>query len=536
MAVARQSAVFTPYSTVRPLIQNMPSWVPEPDQERIGAYATYDQMYWSNPTVFRLQQRGAEYAPIYVPKAKVVVDTTSHYLLKGLRITLGDPDEYEEGDDPLGNFLKREKFYSKFHTAKHSGVARGDYVLHLTADPTKPAGSRVSMTVVDPSSWFPITDDDDQDEIIGVTLATQYIYGKPGEKPKTRIRRLDYKYDMVGGRKRVFREQAIYELDEKWFGPKARKVAEVIPYGPLPDQIDIIPVYGFKNAHWQGDQYGSSEIRGFERLLGAINQGISDEEMALALDGLGVYATDAGRPVNDAGDEVDWEISPGRVMEVPAGMYFRRVEGLNTVTPMQDHLGFLQDRLHEGTGTSDVALGQIDVQTAQSGIALAIKFMPTLAKIEQRDTEGVETLQQFWYDWRKWQLAYENESITQEIEVSIGEKLPQDRVARLNELNNMFDREIISVKFYRAEMEKLGYKFPDDIDEQIDEDNQKKAEQAAAMAPPGLADNALDAANGQKPPPPNGGMREKNRSNNRNKPNESAGTEATQDTGRQTKR
>jgi len=109
-------------------------------------------------------------------------------------------------------------------------------------------------------------------------------------------------------------------------------------------------------------------------------------------------------------------------------------------------------------------------------------------------------------------------------------------VARLNELNNMFDREIISVKFYRAEMEKLGYKFPDDIDEQIDEDNQKKAEQAAAMAPPGLADNALDAANGQKPPPPNGGMREKNRSNNRNKPNESAGTEATQDTGRQTKR
>lgn len=526
------TGVFTPYSTAVPLMASQPSWVPKEDQERLAAYTLYDQMYWSNPQVFRLQQRGNEYSPIYIPKARVVVDTTAHYLLKGLTVTLGDPDNYEPGDDPLSNFLKREAFFSKFHTAKSSGVARGDWVFHLTADPNDPPGSRLSLTVLDPSVYFPKYDPDDQDKIIGVTLATQYLHQSSLEsKPKTRIRRLDYTYDRVLGQRRVFREEAIFELNEKWYGPKADLVEKTIEYGPLPSQIDTIPVYALKNQHWQGDLFGSSELRGFERLLGAINQGASDEEMALALDGLGVYATDAGRPVNDKGEEEDWEISPGRVMEVPNGAYFRRVEGLNTVTPMQDHLKYLEARLHEGSGTTDVALGTVDVQVAQSGIALAIKFMPTLAKIEQRDQHGIDILTQFWYDWKKWMLAYENTTISEEVEVHIGDKLPQDRVARVNELNNMLDRGIISKKYYRAEMQKLGYKFPKDMEKDIEEEKEAEAELAAKAAPPGLEGNAVDAATGAKPPPAGGGMREKaaktNRSNNKNKVNESKGTEAT---------
>jgi len=37
-----------------------------------------------------------------------------------------------------------------------------------------------------------------------------------------------------------------------------------------------------------------------------------DQEAALSLEGLGVYATDGGRPV-EAGVETDWEVSPGKV-------------------------------------------------------------------------------------------------------------------------------------------------------------------------------------------------------------------------------
>jgi hypothetical protein len=156
----------------------------------------------------------------------------------------------------------------------------------------------------------------------------------------------------------------------------------------LPPSITTIPVYWFKNIDWEGQKFGSSELRGFEGLLRGVSQAGTDQSAALSLEGLGVYATDGGRPVDESGTETDWEVAPGKVMEVPTGSYFRRVEGLGSLKPSMDHINYLESKLREAGGLSDVALGRVDVQTAQSGIALAIKFMPTLAKIEERDQAG----------------------------------------------------------------------------------------------------------------------------------------------------
>jgi hypothetical protein len=216
-------------------------------------------------------------------------------------------------------------------------------------------------------------------------------------------------------------------------------------------------------------------------------------------------------------------------MEVPAGSYFRRVEGVGSITPATDQINYLESKLREAGGLSDVALGRVDVQTAQSGIALAIKFLPTLAKIEERDMAGVARLKQMFYDWKIWHQVFEHETLDGDVVIEIGEKLPENRTERINELNNMLDRKVISIQYYRDEMKKLGYEFPDDIQQQIDDEAQKAAEQAAAAAPPALQQNAIDASTGNKPPPANGGLAEKqaqNRSNNRNRVNESNGTEA----------
>src|SRR5690606_37483404 len=107
----------------------------------------------------------------------------------------------------------------------------------------------------------------------------------------------------------------------------------------------------------------SSELKGVEALMGSINQTITDEEVALALQGLGVYATDAPPPsVN--GVEQDWVIAPANVLEVPNGSWFKRIEGLSSVTPTLDHINFLTDALFEGTGT--FRTGHVDVQVAES--------------------------------------------------------------------------------------------------------------------------------------------------------------------------
>lgn len=514
---------FTPYSTLGAFKVEQKTIFPEADRDRIGAYFKYDEMYWNDDQQFTLRVLEGE-EPLYIPNARTIVDTTSHYLLKGLQVHPETPEKSGPLNDALKNFLIRERFYSRFHVAKHAGVARGDFAFHLTADPSKPAGVRISLTPLDPATVIPVYDDDDSTKLLKVHIVEAYL--DPSDPTKQRIRKLTYDYELIGGRKRVFREEAIWELDPNWWGPKPKRVKTIIDRAPLSEKITAIPVYWFKNIDWEGQQFGSSELRGFERLNYAVSQAATDQEVALSLEGLGVYATDGGRPVDDNGNETDWEIAPGKVMEVPQGSFFRRVEGLSSMKPSMDHINYLESKLREAGGLSDVALGRVDVQTAQSGIALAIKFMPTLAKIEERDHAGVEGLKQLFHDWKTWWEVYENQLLDGEIDVTIGDKLPTNRTERINELNNMLDRKVISKKYYREEMQQLGYEFPDNIQDEIDKEIEKEAEQKAAMAPAPLQQNAKDAATGAIPPPPG---QKASTSNNAasGKVNESKGTEAT---------
>lgn len=505
-----EPGVFTPYSSVAPLFDLAQdfNWVPELDQDRIQAYTAYDEIYWNYDQVFSLVMRGEFDKPVYIPAPRQIVDETAHYLLKDLNIAP------TEGDDPnsalaqaLKAFLEREQFYSRFHTAKHSGVARGDWVMHMTADEDKAEGHRISLVSVDPSSYFPIYDDDDVDTIKAVRLVEQ-IMKEDGSG--TFVKLLQYTYETVGTpgalSRIVIREEVHLEV-EGWFKGKAERkvIKRVLKPEPLDERITRIPVYHFKNMGWQGDPYGSSELRGVERLVGAINQSVSDEELTLALDGLGVYATDAPSPTDSEGKEVNWEIFPGVVLEVPGGNTFNRVGGVRTVKPLQDHIEFLQKALYEGTAT--FRSNAIDVQLAESGIALAIKFMPTAAKIEQRDLLGVDLLQHLFFEWKIWHEVFEGGSFSdEEIAVTLGDKLPINHTQVLNELNNMFDRKIISAKYYREEIaRRLGYVFPDDIANQV-LDEQKKLNELKIQLNPAAEDE--------------------NQSNNRERPNESAGTEA----------
>ena len=514
---------FTPWSTLAPYLGPLPGWVPKEDQERIASYQKYDEMYWNDPRQFAVRVLEDE-EPVYVPNARTIVDTTAHYLLKGLKITCSESDT--ELKVALTAFLDRELFYSRFHQAKHSGVARGDFVLHLTADPNKTPGSRISLNSVDPGMVFPVYHDDIPDKLVACHLVDFYYL--PNEPDKQRIRKLTYRLEEEGNVRRISREEAIYEMEPKWYGPEPKKIKTLIPKGYLDPKITVIPVYWFKNAGWDGWQYGASDLKGVESLIAAVTQQTTDVQTSLSLEGLGVYATDGGRPVDDAGVEGDWEVSPGKVMEVPAGAYFRRVEGVGSITPATDQINYLESKMRESSGLSDVALGRVDVQVAQSGIALAIKFLPTAAKIEERDLAGIGKLKQLFYDWKVWHEVFERQTLTGDVVVEIGEKLPQNRTERVNELNNMLDRGVISKKYYRYEMKKLGYIFPENIESEIEAEKKKEAELKALAAPPALQENAVNAASGIKPPPAGGGMAEKaaaNKSNNRNKPNESKGTE-----------
>lgn len=501
------------------------TWIPEDERARIAAYLKYDEMYWNDPKQFALRVLEDE-SPIYIPNARTVVNTTGHFLLKGLNIHTEDPATKKA----LDSFLKREEFYSRFDAAKIAGIARGDYVLHLTGTPSKAGGTRLSLNSVEPMNVFPIWDEDLPGKMIGCHLAVTYMLSRDKDpEQKTRLRKLTYREVEVNGQKRISREEAIYVLEaNSWLTGEegsAKKIRQIIPLGLLDARITTIPIYWFKNHSWDGEDYGSSELRGIERLTEVVSQGATDVAGALALEGLGVYATDGGRPVADDGQggmvEAEWEVAPGKVMEVPAGAYFRRVDGVGSITPAIENIKYLESKINSALGLSDVALGQVEATVAQSGIALAIKFMPTLARIETRDRAGLDKLTQLFYDWKTWHAVFEQEQLDGDIVPVIGDKLPMDRTARLNELNNMRDRKIIPAQFYRDEMEKLGYVFPKDIEEQL----QKEAEQAFQdQIQNMMAAQQMAASNKSSEGDPQDTA--ENGSNNKSRPNESGGTEA----------
>jgi hypothetical protein len=219
--------------------------------------------------------------------------------------------------------------------------------------------------------------------------------------------------------------------------------------------------------------------------MGGITQVMSDEDLALAIAGIGVYATDASRPIDpDTKKPVPWQIGPGRVLHHD-GTSFTRVQG---ATGLNDSYGAHYDRLWSAlkmaASTPDIAIGMVDVQVANSGIALALQLSPMLAKAGEKNQIIMDVHNQMFFDWANmWEPAYEGnnyEGVV--ITTSPGDAVPIDRAARFAELNDMLDRGVIDTSFYRTECAKLGYAFPDDIGTKADAEFAERANASAGGA------------------------------------------------------
>lgn len=139
----------------------------------------------------------------------------------------------------------------------------------------------------------------------------------------------------------------------------------------------------------------------------------------------------------------------------------------------------------------------MDVSVAESGIALMLQMGPMLSKAEEKDTGVVDVHDQMFYDLAtQWfpvfeQVNFEGTSVVS----TLGDKIPVNRTAKLAELNDMLDRQVISTQYYRDEATKLGYIFPDDIEDGIAAD---AARLAAAVDPFGARVDEELGGNGEE--------------------------------------
>lgn len=478
--MATDASTTTPYSTVAPFFGATPAYVRTEDAERINSYLTFEQIYWNDPNAYKVVGRGDDFDSIYVPNGRTIVDTTNRYVASGFGYSvvagtdpatgnpIGTPEQIALAQSIMANWFKRERFLSKFAMNKRYGMIRGDWLWHIIADPLKLEGTRISVDAVDPGSWFPVFDDNDPDKIIRMHLVDVF-FNEAGDK---RLKRLTYDKDPETGL--ITMSEAVYELDG-WWKIDAEPELIVTPPTALPAEIMHFPIYHIPNTEEPANPYGSSELRGVERIIQAVSQAVTDEDLALALEGLGVYATDGGGPVDEEGDDAPWHIYPGAVLENAAG--FKRVNGVSSLAPYDSHVTRLLNFLKQASSTPDVAVGNVDVQVAESGVALALQMGPMLAKAAEKDTVIVDVHTQMFYDLKTWFKIYEGwDILAVDIVPTLGDKLPVNVDKEIERAIKMIDAGLWSSLTAREELAKKGIVFA------VDEDARVSTEKAATAA------------------------------------------------------
>lgn len=452
--------------------------VGDDDIARLRSYDFYEDAYHNRPETFQVTLRGdddEEQVPIYLPAAKKIIEATNRFLAVDFDFVVdpnsGDSAAQETMRLAVTNLFKREQLHAKFANNRRYGLIRGDAIFHITADDSKPEGQRISIHEVDPRNYFVIPDAFDANRIAGVYLV-DIVQDPRAKDDKTkqvsRVQKYLRTQDTLGGfTGEILSSLELFEIgkwDERTLKPSdIKKVSTLRPPTALDPRITSIPVYHWRNNTIPGFTFGNSQVSGIESLINGINQSITDQDLTLVMQGLGMYWTNAAPPQDENGNDTDWQIGPRAVIEVGDQQTFGRVTGVSTVAPYLDHIKYLDAQAQEGTGVPDIAVGKVDVAVAESGISLQLQLAPILAANAEKELEILGKTDQMLYDLtHMWYPAYEGLDFP-EVQVStvIGDAMPQNREAAINEILGLVSNlpPLITIAQAQAKLAKWGYEF-----------------------------------------------------------------------------
>jgi len=472
----------TPYASAMPYVAGkLNSWMSEYDAQRTAAYDLYDDLYHSAPNTVSLLLRGNDTRPIYIPSSKRLINTLARYVGRGWGVVVdpkvGSATEREACEDAFSALFRRERILTQFAMGKKEWLRRGDWVWYVSGNPNKPAGSRLTIKSIDPRNYFKLLDEDDPDKVIGAMLVEEDLEDDGTTFVLRRQRWLkpshpDYPYELPVGEDgeptldeplEIAYDSVILDMED-WEDPRKQKIKRTLVPMELIPGITSLPLYQISNNEQSQNPYGLSDLAGLESVAAAINQSATDEDIALAISGLGLFVTDGGAPVDENKKRTPWKIGPRRVIEVGAGKKFERIAGVTSVAPMQDHIKFLENNFYGLSGVNDIALGK-NSASAKSGIALAIEMQPLFDTADEKDLALNDVMTQMMHDLAtQWFPQYEDldfSTLSVYTDTDRGDRLPFDREARFTELTAMLDAGTITVDFFLAEMTtKFGYTFP----------------------------------------------------------------------------
>lgn len=478
------------------------------DRLRIKAYELYEDFYHNRPEHMAVVLRGEDddAIEIYIPSAKKCIEAVNRFLAVDFDYQIGADDGTEIDQQAITTayddlFLKQE-IRTKFNQAIRYSLVKGDALLHIHARPWERAGNRICVQELKPEHYFPI-----EDPVTGYPLGCHIVdvIRNPKNSAKTRavsddwiVRRQTYRRvvdpkNVPTGR--ITSELTLWKMarwDDRIPDGELDQIDTIVEEFELPPEIKNMPVYHWANHRPPNSSFGTSELSGVESIINAINQAMTDEDLTLITQGLGVYWTNASPPVDENGNEVEWEIGPGSVVQVGVDGTFGRVSGVSGVTPFHDHVKLLDENMQQSMGVPDVAIGMVDVQAVESGVALELKFGPLLAHVEEKMPTIEKVTDEFLNDLMDWIQFYEGvqpNGVT--VSSMFGDPMPKNKTQQLTDVLSIWTQAAGTLPvdwLYDQLNEIMGY----DLDPLVDfpqalEDAEKISKSSMPPDPFGMA-------------------------------------------------
>jgi hypothetical protein len=475
---------------------NNRSFDPE-DDARLQSYALYEDFYLNNPDSFELILARCEEGQqkLFIPSSEKIIEAICRYHAIDFSFELSQPDDVVQ--TLMTDLWERENVDVKHTNSKRWGCTRGDSLYQITAEATKDAGQRLSIHDIDPASYFPIKSES-TGKIIGCFLVDTYPHPDPEKRELASRRQMYLKEQNQNGEftKKVIYDSRLFELG-KWDdrNPRDRVEKSKIVFLStlqepisLPAPISSIPVYLIPNAPVQNATFGRSELAGIETLVAAINQAMTDEDLALAIKGLGIYTTDAPAPKDAAGNPTDWIFGPGRMIERPANTTMEALTGVTSVSPVLDHVNKIDEFMQQGKGIPEIAIGKVDVNVAESGISLQFQLGPILFKGAEKEKVRKSVQDQMFYDIvHQWIPAFEEHTPDAALRCRTvyGDPKPKDNAAIFNLHIQVYELGIYPFQKFADAINGLGFGFDlDATDFQKALDEKKKLMDASTATDP----------------------------------------------------
>lgn len=340
-----------------------------------------------------------------------------------------DPDaeeELEEGEDQseaqaalelqewLEQWVVDERFHVKMQECESNAVGLGDgvYVLGWSSRKQRPR-----LRVFDPGFYFPVLDDDNEDEFpkrVHIAWELPVEEGKPG----VRVRRMTWELAPIGMEPGPDGELVLAEGDV--YDEETGRITRLLPWNDKPtdltcyltdaiwtlegsadvedlteshaqyltnedgdelDRVDIgldfIPVVHISNTVSVSEHFGRSALTYVLQLLDDLANSDTDLQAASATTGTPPIAL-GGATLGEG----QLSYKPGSVFETGDG----RMEVLDTSHALDALIGYvdkLLDRISVNGRLPAALLGRVDPSEVPSGIALQLSFGPLSSMVRE---------------------------------------------------------------------------------------------------------------------------------------------------------